>query len=151
LHDTAEKLKIASRLDLSNIKINSFPLKMGSTLENIIEINLDNCGLKRAVGGLFNFKRLETLSLNNNQLSTLPVTFSELKHLTTISLRNNNFKQIPRCIFEIENLQNLDLSGNPSLIIPPEIYELENLTLISDQVLKKKHRNVLRIDHEIPF
>ncbi|MCK3686003.1 leucine-rich repeat domain-containing protein [Maribellus sp. YY47] len=58
---------------------------------------------------------IETLILDNNNLTTLPTWIGQLKKLKILSLRNNRFKQLDFGINNCENLEQLYLSGNTEL------------------------------------
>lgn len=58
---------------------------------------------------------IETLILDNNNLSRLPDWIRQLKNLKTLSLRNNNFKTLNYAVNTCVNLEQLYLSGNKEL------------------------------------
>lgn len=73
---------------------------------------------------------IETLILDNNNLTKLPPWIGQLKKLKILSLRNNNFSELG---FEINNCQNLEqlyLSGNKELSDISAISTTSKLTLI---------------------
>ena len=58
---------------------------------------------------------IETLILDNNNLSRLPDWIRQLKNLKTLSLRNNKFKTLNYAVNTCINLEQLYLSGNKEL------------------------------------
>ena len=58
---------------------------------------------------------IETLILDNNNITKLPPWMGELKKLKVLSLRNNNFKQLDFEINNCENLEQLYMNGNKEL------------------------------------
>ena len=64
------------------------------------------------------------LSLNNNQLSSLPPEISQLSNLTELYLNHNQLSSLPPEISQLSNLVELYLNNNPQLSSPPpEIVE----------------------------
>lgn len=58
---------------------------------------------------------IETLILDNNNLTKLPAWIGQLTHLKVLSLRNNHLKKLDFVINSCENLEQLYLSGNKEL------------------------------------
>lgn len=73
---------------------------------------------------------IETLILDNNQLTSLPQWIGQLKKLKILSLRNNHFKQLNFEINNCENLEQLYLSGNKELSDISVISSTSKLKLI---------------------
>ena len=61
---------------------------------------------------------LETLSLENNNITSLPEVLPA--SLTTVNLRGNNLLRIPDCLRRLPRLQHLSLDGNPCMAQYPE-------------------------------
>jgi uncharacterized protein YjbI with pentapeptide repeats len=82
--------------------------------------------LPRAISKL---KHLETLVLNHNKLTRIPIELGELKHLKTLSIYHNKLQgPIPKELGKLENLQSLNLSDNDlSGTIPPQLGKLSRL------------------------
>ncbi len=58
---------------------------------------------------------IETLILDNNNLTKLPEWIGQLKNLKSLSLRNNYFRTLNYAINNCENLEQLYLNGNKEL------------------------------------
>ena len=61
---------------------------------------------------------MKNLSLDDNQITTIPDSIVELTQLTRLSLVNNQITKIPQSIENLTNLVNLDLTDNNTLIPP---------------------------------
>lgn len=69
----------------------------------------------------FRGSRLEYLCAHNNQLTSIPKTFAFCQNLKSLDLSNNLISFIPIEIVDLENLQSLDLSKNSLCVIPADI------------------------------
>lgn len=73
---------------------------------------------------------IETLILDNNQISALPPWIGDLKKLKILSLRNNKLSELNAVIRNCENLEQLYLSGNKELSDISVISTTQKLELI---------------------
>ena len=82
-------------------------------------------------------QKLETLNLDNNNLSSLPKNINQCKALKTISLRNNKLKTIPDQLSDLKHLNSVDLSHNSITTIPESIGKMQvvELNLNQNQVI----------------
>jgi leucine-rich repeat protein SHOC2 len=55
---------------------------------------------------------METLNLDNNQLTQIPRGIYKMKSLNTLTLRNNKITKIPDTFCHLRNLTLLDVRGN---------------------------------------
>lgn len=77
------------------------------------KITMDNRGITRVPGLIGAFKRLRTLSLRSNKLSTLPEAFAELQQLNTLNLGDNVFEALPMVLRQLgASLQKLHMFNN---------------------------------------
>ena len=83
-----------------------------------------------------NLKKLETLSLENNMLTSLPGSFKNLSHLRTLSLTGNGFRSFPDVLSDLKSLDAVDLSRNKVSEIPGNvrICQVIELNLNQNQV-----------------
>ena len=98
--------------------------------EKVTELSLNNNQLSSLPPEISQLSNLTTLSLENNQLSSLPPEFSQLSNLTTLYLHNNQLSSLPPEFSQLSNLTTLSLSNNQLSSLPPEISQLSNLTTL---------------------
>ena len=79
-------------------------------LTSIAFKNLDNARIRR-------------LTLNRNQLTSLPVEIGRLTGLKWLDLRGNQLTSLPVEIGRLTGLKKLDLYGNPLTTPPMEVCE----------------------------
>jgi Leucine-rich repeat (LRR) protein len=70
---------------------------------------------------------LRQLSLNSNQLDSLPAELRDLPNLRQLSLDNNLLETLPPEIGNLAALELLSLAGNHLTALPPEIGQLSRL------------------------
>lgn len=68
-----------------------------------------------------NLNQLKKLQLNENKLTSLPDEIAELVHLEELQLRANRISELPIRIGELYNLKHLDLFGNQLKALPPSM------------------------------
>lgn len=78
-------------------------------------------------------KKLETLSLNGNQIQQLPPTVGQLKALRTLSLSGNHISEFPSGLGSLRHLDLLDLSRNKIQSVPSEVSELQAIEINLNQ------------------
>jgi hypothetical protein len=92
------------------------------TLENLEQLHLHNNRLisipvePRWTSGLID---LQVLTLNDNQLLSLPAQFGDLRNLRRLDLRNNHLTRIPMELGQLTHLESLLVEGNNDLTCPP--------------------------------
>lgn len=67
------------------------------------------------------WKNLQQLSLDHNQLTTVPESLSQLNGLQWLSLRDNQLTSVPQSLGQLEDLQGLDLTMNHLNALPDTI------------------------------
>ncbi len=75
--------------------------------------------------------RSPKLSLNDNQITTLPQSIDSLIDLTYLNLRNNYLTSLTKNISNLSSLDCLFLDNNRLNILPENIGNLSNLTYLS--------------------
>ena len=75
--------------------------------------------------------KLETLSLNNNQIEEIPYTIKKLESLAKLYLGGNKFTTFPEAIPTLRNLQELYLNDNQIKTLPIEIGNLDRLGILN--------------------
>lgn len=98
-------------------------LQLAGTKITLTTLNLTNA--KLASMGETAFAELlavETLVLDNNQITTLHDSFGQLKNLKHFSCRNNRLDSIPPTISRLKKLQFFDVSNNNLAVLPEAIW-----------------------------
>lgn len=67
------------------------------------------------------------LKLKEEEVALFLEKIDAYTHLQSLDLNNCNLSELPKEIFKLTNLQELIISNNPITVIPPEIGELKNL------------------------
>jgi Leucine-rich repeat (LRR) protein len=89
-------------LDLSNLNLSSLPDIFNEFSSRLKYLSLDNNQLTTLPGTIDTLQKLQWLYLNNNQLITLPDTISNLSELTRLHLSNNsNLSTVPMQILQL--------------------------------------------------
>ncbi len=123
----AAKEKQLEELDLSNAKITQIPDEV-LELTHLKILNLKWNKIQKSLAHIVFFSNLTWLDLSNNQLSTLPDSFSNLSNLTWLDLSNNRLSTLPESITNLFNLTTLDLSNNRLSTLPNSFSNLSKLT-----------------------
>ncbi len=63
-------------------------------------------------------KKLETLTLSHNNISSFPDSFVNLKSLQTVNVSNNNLMEFPIALCQLVKIDFVDLSDNKITAIP---------------------------------
>lgn len=118
-------------LNLDGVKISGYPsdwsLTIFSSLSNLRNLSLRNCGLSGPLDSLSELRSLSVLRLDRNNLSsTFPNSFTKFSNLTTLSLSSCSLHgSFPEMIFQLSTLQNLDLSNN--VLLKGTIHEFHQI------------------------
>lgn len=116
-HNHVKELLNLKDTDVKDIRayINKFdysPTSFSEYLNNLIELDLSNNNLKSLPNSFSLLQNLESLALNNNQFSRLPDVIGDLKSLKSLKAHNNCIKEVSENIGNLVNLEYLDLSFN---------------------------------------
>ncbi|KZV40404.1 receptor-like protein 12-like [Dorcoceras hygrometricum] len=113
-----QNLTSLMELNLDGVRISDPPSdwfpSISSSLPNLRNLSLRNCGLSGPLDSLSQLPALSVLRLDRNNLSsTVPNSFTKFSNLTTLSLSSCSlYGSFPQIIFLLPTLQNLDLSNN---------------------------------------
>ena len=99
--------------------------------------------LPKEIGNLTN---LEVLELQRNQLTSLPTEIGNLEKLKTLSLNNNQLTFLPESIGKLTNLESLDISRNQLTSLPKAFGSLEKLEQL---FINKEHITFLPAELQI--
>ncbi len=96
---------------------------------------------------LFRLKRLETISLTHNRLTTIPNSVSKLGALKTLSLAANRITTFPMGLCELKHLDSVDLSQNSLTSVPDGVGRLQavELNLNQNQVRWRANCVIVRL------
>lgn len=101
------------RLILSSNQLTSIHDRIFSNVNSIEQIFFDSNLISFIANDSFlGLHKLNEISLNDNRLSTVPVSINYLPLLSSLDLGNNYFKKIGRKYFEMSKLLGLRLAGN---------------------------------------
>ncbi|XP_013784058.1 leucine-rich repeat protein 1-like [Limulus polyphemus] len=119
-------------LDLSNNLIKVLPANLDH-LTRLVEINLNNNKLEHVCDVKFP-RNLEVLSLNYNQLQTLPEQLCFMEKLKILSVSNNILQALPERIGFLKTLRNFNVSNNSLKLLPASFMQLRlnNLDLYNN-------------------
>ena len=99
--------------------------------ETVIELSLNNNNLTSIPPEIGKLRSLIYIWLNNNNLVSIPPEIGQLRNLTCLLLNNNNLTSIPPEIRQLTNLEQLFLECNNLISIPSEMGQVRSLTYLS--------------------
>lgn len=112
LPETLKYLKYLEDFQVENCIMDSFPRQI-FRVQSLKFLYLAKTNTHFVSGHFERLPNLEILILENNPITSIPVTIYKAKKLRVISLRNNQLTKLPSSISQMENLALLDLRGNP--------------------------------------
>ena len=80
-----------------------------------------------------NLKKLESLQLSKNRLSTIPVTLNKLSALNKVVLSHNLLTKFPIQLCNLKHIDLLDLSHNKITEVPDEVRSVHAVELNLNQ------------------
>ena len=114
-------------LEAKNLNIIKIHKTIYLNLPNLILIDLRENTLCKISKNFKLFKNLETLHLDNNNITFIPLFIGELTNLKKLTISNNNLTSIPSSIQYLNSLETLKFSNNKVKKIPIEIGQLKKL------------------------
>ncbi|MHA1931121.1 MAG: leucine-rich repeat domain-containing protein [Promethearchaeota archaeon] len=112
-----------------NSQFNGFP-DVICKFKNITKLSLNGNEIISVPNEINKMISLETLWLSHNKLSSLPDLFGELEKLEYLDLSNNRFRSIPQCIANLPKLKKIILVSNNLQSIPKFILNMKSLHFI---------------------
>ncbi|CAE6444827.1 unnamed protein product [Rhizoctonia solani] len=148
-------------LNLSKNPLVDLPLDFIQGCDELRELRLSTCSLKRIPASiqhssslhwldlscnrivdlenaaLDKIPDLRTIKLQNNRLSGLPDYFGQLNTMRYLNISNNKLEAVPPVLCKMRSLVDLDMSFNSIGSLPPEIGQLsvlERLVVVGNQI-----------------
>lgn len=121
-----QSLSLTEKLDYMRGNLGSYVSPSMIRLSSIDYLDLSS-HISSLPPEIMNFKGLEELWLEKNQLQYLPPEIGDLTNLRSLYLARNHLKILPPEIGKLKMLIRLDLWGNQLRSLPREIGELTNL------------------------
>ena len=119
-----------SMLYLENNGLTS--LHFSQVLLNLKVINMSSCKIAGLPNDFFNFlPNVHTISLDRNQLISLPDSINTAAWLENLSVSCNSLTEIPLNFSRLVNLKRLDLHGNNLKTITSEIWQSPSLNVLN--------------------
>lgn len=112
----------------------SMPQFQPKTIENVAKDNpnvtvlkLPGVGLLKVSSSINQLKKLKSLDLSGNDITTLPKEFSELENLKSVNLANNQIKEIPDALIKCSGIKVINLNNNAIDEVPKELFHKSQL------------------------
>ncbi|CAE6485176.1 unnamed protein product, partial [Rhizoctonia solani] len=148
-------------LNLSKNPLVDLPLDFIQSCDELRELRLSTCALKRIPAsvqhstslhwldlscnrifdlekaGLDKIPDLRTIKLQNNRLTGLPDYFGQLNTMRYLNISNNKLETVPPVLCKMRSLVDLDMSFNTIKVLPPEIGQLsvlERMVIVGNQI-----------------
>jgi Leucine-rich repeat (LRR) protein len=121
------------RINLSAVNFTQLPHFL-SCLPSVRKLDLQSnpdFDFDQAMEVLAQLPKLEELSLNNCQLTTLPKGLYALKNLKRLHLSHNQLTELPNDFAQLTKLEELVVDYNPLQTIAPEFCSLSRITKLS--------------------
>ncbi|XP_076332523.1 uncharacterized protein LOC143237306 isoform X2 [Tachypleus tridentatus] len=117
-------------LNLDHNGLCSLPLDMCDRLVNLHHLSLNSNEVASLPQNLGNLKNLVELLARKNYIQDLPVSVCQLVHLEKLSLTGNQIMRIPENISCLQNLRELFLDENNIQSLPDSFCHLKNLEVL---------------------
>lgn len=117
---------LQSTRSLRRLDLSGNPLRSNAdgsiVLNDLEELLLDDCGLEQVPDWVLSLKRLRELYIGQNpKLTQLPEGICALRQLQTLSVGQCSLETVPACVGDMPELQTLNLSSNKLTTVPPSI------------------------------
>jgi serine/threonine protein kinase/GTPase SAR1 family protein len=130
LLDAPSSWSDVAHLDLSNNRIEAFPLRLLTSMP-LHSLLLANNALSVIEPSIQNFVEIRKLDLSHNALTAMPRTLAALLQLRELRLAHNKVESLSLTVLQrCVGLEVLDLGHNRLARVPPEIGRLEKLKML---------------------
>ena len=110
--------------------------------KNVHILFLSNYRLEKLPPSINRFKKLQILSLRNNELQDEAIkVLGELTELKILDLRSNQLTELPSVLGNLKQLESLFLGGNSITEIPREILRISGLEISPQSLVPKRLRD----------
>jgi len=99
----------------SNIDYSSWENLKDLNIFNVLGLGNGETPLGEIPEVIYTFKKLNRLALTQQNIKTIDPAIAELKSLETLGLENNDITSVPTVLNTMENLYYIDLQSNPNL------------------------------------
>ncbi|GFR82039.1 PH domain leucine-rich repeat-containing protein phosphatase 1 [Elysia marginata] len=132
--------KLPGKADLSNCHLEFLPETVFINTELEILILRHNALRERPIeediytigwlDDLPRFNCMRSLNLADNQLTSFPLSLTNIRSLVELNLASNKLEEVPAQIAELVNLQVLHLHNNMLSSLPEELGQMRNLAVV---------------------
>jgi Leucine-rich repeat (LRR) protein len=141
------KLSQLKRLHFDCNKIKTIPDEFGTSMVNLETLTISNNRLKGLPMTFKNMKKLQSLHLSHNKFDSFPVVLCEMPRLRFLDLSTNNIDDIPEQIGNLSDLESLLLFHNNLKSLPKSIGNLKSLKTLwlGENKITKLPREITKI------
>ena len=139
------RLKSLTELNISNNELKEKMNELLSECTSLEELNLQNTKMIEIPKEYKNLTNLKKLKLDYGKISTIE-TLCLLVNLNSLSVNNNNLSTINQEIINLQNLTSLSLSFNTLVQIPEHLEKLINL-----KILNLSHNKIKQVSSIVSF
>ena len=110
--------------------INYFSETDDVIIQRVQSLNLDNLNLSVLSNSIENLDSLTSLSISGNQLSELPYEISSLENLVYLDVSYNSLTELPSVIGSLNSLKELRINDNLLTKLRSQIGDLQSLEIL---------------------
>lgn len=145
-----ERMQHLQKLDLSENQLSDASLPDSfSTLENLVELNLNNNKFSKlpsavkklrnltrlslsfntidSLKGLEKLKKMQVLMLDHNKFASVFKDITHMRKLEILDCSNNNIREVGLDVRFLKNLRELNVSKNRISVLPTDVFQLTTL------------------------
>lgn len=119
-------------------------------LNNLLILSIDNNELITLPSTVGMLSSLVELNASNNYISSLPQEITQLHNLRVLYLRGNQLAELPTDMDRLESLEVLDLSLNKLKEIPANLFKIKKLKTLYLTGNDFKEKDILKLKQQLP-